>query len=97
VEGKKIRRERGLASRSHILRLDIAERSFVFFAKLGYGSAVCLEKRHEEGGGEKKMRESALDACGEHLINIERSMASWITNNTTNAVTPANNAGYVLS
>jgi len=58
VEGKKIRQERGLASRSHILRLDIAERSFVFFAKLGYGSAVCLEKRRGKWGGKKKMRES---------------------------------------
>lgn len=43
-------RKRGLASRSHILRLDIAERSFVSSAKLGYGSAVCLEKGRGERG-----------------------------------------------
>jgi len=97
VERKKIRRERGLASRSHILRLDIAERSFVFFAKLGYESAVCLEKRRGEGGEEKKMRKNALDACGEHPYKHERPMTSWITNNTTNAVTPTNSVGYVLS
>lgn len=50
---KKVRRERGFASRSHILQLDIVERSFVSSAKLGYESAVCLEKGCEERGRER--------------------------------------------
>lgn len=45
--------ERGLVSRSHILRLDIAERSFVSSVKLGYGSAVCLEKGARGKGGRR--------------------------------------------
>lgn len=77
-------KERGLASRSHILRLDIAERSFVSSAKLGYGSAVCLEKGDPGGGRGGGKRDSKCARVSlDVLIIIERLMTSRITNNET--------------